>query len=72
MRILNRIINILILLAAIAAGLRFDSADDPEAVELQRLLGELSSEEAVAQITGLEADHPLYPAVLEVFRQRQA
>ena len=60
------------LLAAIAAGLRFDSADDPEAVELQRLLGELSSEEAVAQITGLEADHPLYPAVLEVFRQRQA
>ena len=60
------------LLAAMAAGLRFDAADDPEAVELQRLLAELSPEEAVGQITGLEADHPLYPAVLEVFRQRQA
>ncbi len=60
------------LLAAIGAGLRFDTPDDPEAVELQRLLGELTPEDAVAQITGLEPDHPLHPAVLEVFAQRQA
>ena len=60
------------LLAAIGAGLRFDSADDPEAVELQRLLAELSPEDAVVQITGLEPDHPLYAPVLEVFRQRQS
>lgn len=59
------------LLAAIGAGLGFDTADDPEAVELQRLLGALSSEEAVQQITGLTEDHPLYPAVLEVFRTHQ-
>jgi len=59
------------LLAAIGAGLGFDTADDPEAVELQRLLGALSSEEAVQQITGLTEDHPLYPAVLEVFRKHQ-
>ncbi|MFT4216211.1 MAG: mannitol-1-phosphate 5-dehydrogenase [Micropruina sp.] len=60
------------LLAAIGAGLRFDTADDPEAVELQRLLGELSAEDAVAEITGLDPDHPLYPAVLEVFVARKA
>ncbi|MBK8447672.1 MAG: mannitol-1-phosphate 5-dehydrogenase [Micropruina sp.] len=59
------------LLAAIGAGLAFDSADDPEAVELQRLLAELSSEQAVTQITGLEADHPLYAAVLQVFQAHQ-
>ncbi|WP_415099982.1 hypothetical protein [Micropruina sp.] len=60
------------LLAAIGAGLQFDTSEDPEAVELQRLLGELSPEDAVAQITGLEPEHPLYPAVLEVFAARQA
>lgn len=59
------------LLAAIGAGLGFDTPDDPEAVELQRLLGELSPEQAVMQITGLDKDHPLYPAVLEVFQRHQ-
>ena len=59
------------LLAAIGAGLSFDTPDDPEAVELQRLLGELSPEQAVVQITGLDSDHPLYPAVLEVFQRHQ-
>ena len=59
------------LLAAIGAGLGFDSADDPEAVELQRLLGELSPEDAVTQITGLTEADALYPAVLEVFRNHQ-
>ena len=37
----------------------------------QRLLGELSPEQAVVQITGLDSDHPLYPAVLEVFQRHQ-
>ncbi len=60
------------LLAAIGAGLQFDTREDPEAVELQRLLGELSPEDAAAKITGLEPEHPLYPAVLEVFAARQA
>ncbi|MCW3156938.1 mannitol-1-phosphate 5-dehydrogenase [Micropruina sonneratiae] len=58
------------LLAAIGAGLGFDTPDDPEAVELQRLLGELSPEDAVAQITGIEPGHPLYDRLLEVFRNR--
>ena len=59
------------LLAAIGAGLGFDTPDDPEAVELQRLLGELSPEDAVAQITGIEPGHPLYDSLLEVFSKRQ-
>lgn len=59
------------LLAAMAAGLQFDAGDDPEAVELQRLLGELTPEQAVAQVTGVEPDHPLYADLLEVFQQRQ-
>ena len=59
------------LLAAMGAGLGFDTPDDPEAVELQRLLGELSAEEAVAQVTGLTVADALYPAVLDVFRKHQ-
>ena len=56
------------LLAAIGAGLAFDTADDPEAVELQRLMADLSPEDAVAKVTGLDPDHPLYPGVLGVFQ----
>ena len=59
------------LLAAMGAGLRFDAAEDPEAVELQRLLAELSAEDAVAKVTGLEPDHPLYPGVLGVFKSHR-
>ena len=55
------------LLAAIGAGLGFDAAEDPEAVELQQILADNSAEQAVAKITGLGADHPLHPGVLEVF-----
>jgi len=59
------------LLAAIGAGLGFDSAEDPEALELQGLLSEMSPEDAVRRITGLEPEHPLYEAVVEVFRRHQ-
>ena len=55
------------LLAAIGAGLGFDAAEDPEAVELQQILSDNSAEQAVAKITGLGADHPLHPGVLAVF-----
>lgn len=59
------------LLAAIGAGLTFDSAEDPEAVELQKLLAELSPADAVVKITGIEPGHPLYDSLLEVFSKRQ-
>jgi mannitol-1-phosphate 5-dehydrogenase len=59
------------LLDAIGAGLLFDAADDPEAVELQQLLGRLSAIEVVNKVTGLTPDHPLYADVLAVVKARQ-
>ena len=57
--------------AAIGAGLRFDPTDDPEAVELQQLLGSSSAAEVTQKVTGLGPDHPLYADVLAVVRARQ-
>jgi mannitol-1-phosphate 5-dehydrogenase len=60
------------LLAAVAAGLLFDTADDPESVEVQKLLAEKSADEFVATVTGLEPEHPLYPDLVAVVAARQA
>ena len=60
------------LLDAIGAGLRFDAAEDPEAVELQQLLRTLSAAEVTEKVTGLSPDHPLYAGVLAVVQARQA
>ncbi|HEY3545777.1 MAG TPA: mannitol-1-phosphate 5-dehydrogenase [Propionicimonas sp.] len=60
------------LLEAMGAGLRFDAADDPEAVELQQLLGTASAAEVVERVTGLDTGHPLYADVLAVVEARQA
>ncbi|WP_024367244.1 mannitol-1-phosphate 5-dehydrogenase [Arthrobacter sp. TB 26] len=51
------------LLGAIAAALRFNDPADAEAVELGQILASSTAEEATAKITGLTADHPLFPAV---------
>ena len=59
------------LVAAIGAGLRFDTPDDPEAVELQQLLGTLGAAEVTQKVTGLSPDHPLYADVLAVVQARQ-
>ncbi|HEY3409427.1 MAG TPA: mannitol-1-phosphate 5-dehydrogenase [Propionicimonas sp.] len=60
------------LVEAMGAGLRFDAADDPEAVELQQLLATASAAEVVDKVTGLDPDHPLYADVLAVVEARQA
>jgi mannitol-1-phosphate 5-dehydrogenase len=60
------------LMDAVGAGLRFDTPDDPEAVELQQLLGALGAEELVEKVTGLDPAHPLYADVLAVVEARQA
>jgi mannitol-1-phosphate 5-dehydrogenase len=60
------------LVEAMGAGLRFDAADDPEAVELQQLLGTLPAAEVVEKVTGLGTDHPLYADVLAVVEAHQA
>ncbi|NLA28051.1 MAG: mannitol-1-phosphate 5-dehydrogenase [Propionibacterium sp.] len=59
------------LLAAMGAALRFDYAEDPEAVELQRLLGTEPAEVVVDAVTGLGADHPLYAAMVELVKSVQ-
>lgn len=65
------------LLATVAALLEFDVAEDPEAVSLQQTLAELKAGESdldtvTAQLTGLEAKHPLYPGVRTVIAARVA
>lgn len=59
------------LLDTMAAALRFDPDDDPEAAELQYLLKDLSAAEFVTQVTGLDAEHPLYAGILSRVRARQ-
>lgn len=61
------------LLAAIGAALAFDVPEDAENVELQRLLASgRPAADLVAEITGLGADHPLFPSVVGVFERRLA
>lgn len=52
------------LVQAIGACLRFDLADDPQAVELQQKLAELDADVFTAEVTGLEPQHPLFGAVV--------
>jgi mannitol-1-phosphate 5-dehydrogenase len=58
------------LLATVAAALSFDVPDDPESVELQRLLGTLTAEEATERICGLTPADPLYAEVVAVMAGR--
>ena len=61
------------LLKAAASALRFDVADDPESVELQAMLRSgKSAEQLATDITGVDAEHPLFPAVVEVVKGRLA
>lgn len=60
------------LVAAMAAALEFQDADDTQAVELQRLLGELDAPGFTAAVTGLAPEHPLYPRLVEIVAARQA
>ena len=65
------------LLATVAALLEFDVAEDPEAVSLQQTLAELKAGESdldtvTAQLTGLDAEHPLYTGVRTVIAARVA
>ncbi|MEC0245941.1 mannitol-1-phosphate 5-dehydrogenase [Paenibacillus chitinolyticus] len=50
---------------AMAAALRFDYADDPEAVELQTSIRENGVSRAATDITGLPEDHPLHKGIMD-------
>ena len=57
------------LLRAGGAALAFDVPDDVESVELQRILREDDPAAAVALVTGVAPDHPLFPDLLPLFRR---
>jgi mannitol-1-phosphate 5-dehydrogenase len=60
------------LVAAMGAALAFDDGEDPQSVDLQRMLREHDSATFTATVTGLEAQHPLFPRVEAVVAARQA
>ena len=60
------------LVAAMAAALEFQDAEDAQAVELQRLLGELDAAAFTGQVTGLPPEHPLFAPIAEIVSARQA
>ncbi|MFT4156793.1 MAG: mannitol-1-phosphate 5-dehydrogenase [Microbacterium sp.] len=60
------------LTAAVAAALEFDDAADEQSVDLQ---ARLRSEDAVtftSTVTGLDSEHPLFPAIRDAVIARQA
>ncbi|MGX1793573.1 mannitol-1-phosphate 5-dehydrogenase [Microbacterium sp. NPDC055312] len=60
------------LLVAVAAALEFDDPADEQSVQLQRRLRTDDPAVLAADVTGLEASHPLLPAVRDVFARRAA
>jgi mannitol-1-phosphate 5-dehydrogenase len=60
------------LVAAMGAALAFEDAEDPQSVDVQRMLRELSAVEFTATVTGLEPEHPLFARVQAVVAKRQA
>lgn len=60
------------LIAALAAALRFTPEGDEEVTRVQELLATGDADRVTATLTGLEAEHPLYPAVREAVASRIA
>jgi mannitol-1-phosphate 5-dehydrogenase len=58
------------LLATVDAALSFDVPEDPESVELKKLLGTLSPAEATTRITGLNPGEPLYDDILRIVERK--
>ncbi len=58
--------------AAMGAALEFDDPEDPQSVDMQRLLREQDADAFTAAVTGLDPSHPLYARVREVVAARQA
>jgi mannitol-1-phosphate 5-dehydrogenase len=60
------------LIEAMRAALAFDDAEDPQSVDLQRMLREQDAATFTATVTGLEPEHPLFPRVVAAVADRQA
>lgn len=55
------------LTVAIAAALRFDYTEDPEAAELQQSLKEQGLRETIVRYTGIAPDHRLYAPIVAAY-----
>ncbi|GAA3943224.1 mannitol-1-phosphate 5-dehydrogenase [Microbacterium soli] len=60
------------LLVAVRAALAFDVPTDEESATLQARLRAEDAESLASEVTGLDAGHPLFPAVREAFVARAA
>lgn len=60
------------LVEAMGAALAFDDAEDPQSVDLQRLLREQDAASVTSSVTGLEPEHPLFERVEAIVAARQA
>jgi mannitol-1-phosphate 5-dehydrogenase len=60
------------LLATVEAALDFDVPEDPESVELKKLLATLNPADATTRITGLQPGEPLYDDVLAILERKVA
>ncbi len=67
----ERGLSVTALVATAAAALEFTAPEDPEAVELQRLLRELDADAFTTAVTGLEPPHPLFAPVRAAVAARQ-
>ncbi|MGL4256566.1 MAG: mannitol-1-phosphate 5-dehydrogenase [Microbacterium sp.] len=60
------------LVEAMRAALAFDDGEDPQSVDLQRMLREQDAATFTATVTGLEPEHPLFPRIVAAVADRQA
>ncbi|GAA5038917.1 mannitol-1-phosphate 5-dehydrogenase [Microbacterium fluvii] len=60
------------LVAAMGAALAFDDPEDPQSVDLQRMLREKDAATLTAEVTGLESQHPLFARVEAAVAARQS
>lgn len=60
------------LVEAMRAALAFDDAEDPQSVDLQRMLREQDAASFTASVTGLEPEHPLFARVVAAVEDQQA
>lgn len=59
------------LVGAMGAALAFDDTEDPQSVDLQRMLREQDAATFTASVTGLEPEHPLFARVVAAVAERQ-
>jgi mannitol-1-phosphate 5-dehydrogenase len=59
------------LAAAMAAALRFDYTEDPEAAELQKAIQEVGLHATIAKYTGIPEQHPIHRKVADVYETLQ-